>query len=113
MRLAVSAECWPNSTLLFNEMDSTDLPSSIYQSGEQDYGFWPDEMFPATQIQATTEQQDLDSYIPFPDSLGLGTYNESFLTSELSDPIADWNGQTMPIAHGVTGTRSGQEETCL
>jgi hypothetical protein len=93
-------------------MNSIDLPSSVYQPGEQDYGFWPDEMFPTSQVQATTEQQDVDSYIPFSDSLDFSTYNESNFMSDFSDPIAKWDGQTMPIAHDVTGIQSAQEETC-
>lgn len=93
-------------------MNSIDLPSSVYQPGEQDYGFWPDETFPATQVQATTEQQDMNSYISFPDSLDFGAYNESHLMSDFSDPIADWDGQTMAMAHDVTGIQSAQEETC-
>jgi hypothetical protein len=93
-------------------MNSIDFPSSVYQSGEQDYGFWPDEILPATQIQATTEQEDVDSYIPFPDSLDFGAYNESHLMSDFGDPIANWDGQTMPIAHDVAGMQSAQEETC-
>jgi hypothetical protein len=93
-------------------MNSIDLPSSVYQPGEQDYRFWPDEMFPTTQVQATTEQQDVDSYVPFSDSLDLSAYNESHFMSDFSDPIANWDGQTMPIAHDVTGMQSAQEETC-
>jgi hypothetical protein len=93
-------------------MNSIDFPSSVYKPGEQDYGFWPDEILPTTQVQPTIEQQDVDSYIPFPDSLDFGAYDESHSMSDFRDPMANWDVQTMPIAHDVTGIQSAQEETC-
>lgn len=86
-----------------NKMNPIDLPSSVYQPGEQDYVFWPDETFPVTQVQAAA---DVNEYIPLSDSMDFGAYNDSHLMSDFNDPIANWDGQTM------TGTQSAQEETC-
>jgi hypothetical protein len=92
-------------------MNAIDLPSSVYQTGEQDYSFWPEDALPSAQLEAATEQQDLNSYFSFPDDLDFSSYNESHLMSDFSDAVAAWDEQTMPNAHYVTGMRSTEEET--
>lgn len=91
-------------------MNAIDLPSSVYQTGEQNYGLWPDDTFPPRQLETTTKQQDTNSYISFSDSLDFGPYNESYLMSDFSEPVTAWDEQTMPISHQVTGIQSVREE---
>jgi hypothetical protein len=92
-------------------MNETELPSSVYQAGEQDYSFWPEDKFPSAQLEVATEQQDANSYISFSGSLDFGSYNDSHWMSDFSDPSTAWDEQTMPIAHHMTGIQPTQEET--
>ena len=92
-------------------MNATELPSSVYHAGEQDYNFWPEDVFPPIQLDVATEQQDANSYISFSDSLDFGSYNDSHWMSDFNDPLMAWDEQTMPIAHDMTGIQSTQEET--
>ena len=92
-------------------MNTTELPSSVYQAGEQDHSFWPEDKFLPAQLEVATEQQDANSYISFSDSLGFGSYNDSHWMSDFSDPLTAWDEQKMPIANDMTGIQSTKEET--
>lgn len=92
-------------------MNTTELPSSVYQAGEQDHSFWPEDKFLPAQLEVATEQQDANSYVSFSDSLDFSSYNDSHWMSDFSDPLMAWDEQTMPIAHDMTGIQPTQEET--
>lgn len=111
MKLAVSIGKQPQCVASrLARMNATELPSSVYQAGDQDYSFWPEDKFPPAQLEVATKQQDANSYISFSDSLGFGSYNDSQWMSDFSDSLTAWDQQTMPVAQDMTGMQSGQEE---
>jgi hypothetical protein len=93
-------------------MDAIDLPSSVYQASEQDYGVWSDNMFPVAQAEGGTEQQSAESYIPFSDGLDLSAYNEPQLLSDFSGSAATWNDMPTSVAYDMSGIQSAQDEAC-
>lgn len=93
-------------------MNAIDLPSSVYQPSEQDYGFWSDNIFPVAPAEGEIEQQSVESYIPFSDGLDLSAYDEPQLLSDFSGSAAAWDGMPMSVAYDVTGIQSAQDEAC-
>ena len=93
-------------------MDAIDLPSSVYQPSEQDYGFWSDNIFSVAQAEGEIERQSVGSYIPFSDGLDLSAYDEPQLLSDFSGSAATWDGTPMSVAYDRTAIQSAQDEAC-
>jgi hypothetical protein len=85
-------------------MDTIDLPSSVYQPCEQDYGFWPDGIFPDIQAKTDTEQQ------PYLDCMDFSAYSDPLPISDLDGSATAWNEPQFPFAQDMVGTQPVQDE---
>lgn len=88
-----------------------ELPSSVYQSGEQDYKTWLEDVFPATNANSEISQQDMKGDIPFVDGLDNASYNECFQASDIEDFMSTWNEAPVPATYDLHATHPVPDET--
>jgi hypothetical protein len=98
-------------TLVSEESGNMELPSSVYQSGEQDYMTWPEDVFPATNTSSETSRQDMESDVPFVGGLDYASYNECFQASDIEDFMSTWNEPPVPAMYDLNATHSVPDKT--
>jgi hypothetical protein len=85
-------------------MDTIDLPSSVYQPYEEDYGFWSDGILPNVQVKKDTERQ------LFPNGMDFSAYSDPLPMSDFSGSGPIWDEPQLPFTEEVMGTQLVQDE---
>jgi len=88
-----------------------ELPSSVYQSGEQDYMTWSEDFFPTTKTSSEMSQQDMEHDIPFVGGLDYASYNGCFQASDIEDFMSTWNEPPVPAVYDLNATHSVPDQT--
>lgn len=89
-----------------------DLPSSAYQSAEQDFGLWSQDLFPPLQTIPNADQQSAGDALSFAGGFDFSAYHEAPGASSFVDLEPTWEGCTMPSVHDVNKSTLAQEEVC-
>ena len=88
-----------------------ELPSSVYQNGEQDYMTWSEDFFPTTKTSSEMSPQDMEHDTPFVGSLDYASYNECFQASDIEGFMSTWNEPPVPAVYDLNATNSVPDET--
>jgi hypothetical protein len=86
-------------------MDKVDLPSSVYQPYEENYGLWPDDISPNALYMTEAEER------PYPDDMDFNAYGDPLLMSDFSGSAATWNEPQFSFTQDLTGIQPVQDET--